>query len=428
VRHLAAILGLLVMACGSSAVGTTQASPSASNISSPNPSSSPDATPTVTPSALASALTCKASKPPCSTLYAVLEAPGQYKQNNTVAIAGLDGYARAKTHFTPRSYPYVPDSAVVLAPEAHVAAGVVYFVDGRGVVRTLARSGRVRQVAAFPMTQSQQAISFAVSPDGKRLVAAILTLPSVGKTVPGSPWPDMIGPWKLEVDRADVGGPTITLHRWQSPTEPGCITASCPLQPRSFANIVIAGWDGAGPVAVVGSNYSTQNGVFDGQTFYGGHFSNVDVTTGLPGAMIGKCLDENAGPWSVGPDGSTACARWSSSDSGEVTTTVVTVESPGKSIWEPTQSGDNSGLTGSFVLSTDSDQLAMDGAVLQRSGSTLATNGYFSPQGWLDTGTLIGVQHDNADPNRSVMAYLHLSNPAQPVSLGFVGEFVGTIS
>jgi hypothetical protein len=365
--------------------------------------------------------------PAAATLFAVLEAPGQFKQNTTVAIAGLDGYARAKTHFTPRSYPYIPDAVVVLAPEAHVAAGVVYFVDGHGVVRTLAPSGVVRQVALFPKTQSQQAISFAVSPDGKRLVAAILTLPTIGKMAPGAPWPTMIGPWKLEIDRADVGGATVTLHRWQSATEPGCLTASCPL-PHSFANIVMAGWDAAGPVAVVGSNYSTQNSVFDGQTFYGGHFSNVDMATGLPGSMLGQCQDDNAGPWSVGIDGATTCARWSSNDTGEVTTTVVTVDSPDKPIWVPTQVGDNSGFSGDFVLSNDSNSLAADGAVMQRSGSTLAIDRYFSPQGWLDAGTLIGAQRNKKDPNQTVMAYLRLAQPTRPISLGFVGEFVGAIN
>ena len=408
------LLGLLLVGCGSSAVAQPHASATPSSVSSPTASPSATATPKVTPS------------PAAANLYAVLEAPGQYEQNTTVAIAGLDGYARAKTHFTPRSYPYMPDAAVVQAPEAHVAAGVVYFVDGRGVVRTLASSGVVRQVAVFPMTQRQQEISFAVSPDGKRLMAAILTLPSVGAVAPGAPWPTMIGPWKLEVARADVGGATVTLHKWQSATEPGCLTASCPL-PHSFANIVMAGWDAAGPVAVVGSHYSTQNPIFDGQSFFGGHFSNIDMTTGLPGSMLGQCQDDNAGPWSVGLDGATTCARWSSNDTGEVTTTVVTVDSPGKPIWMPTQIGDNSSFSGDFVLSTDSNSLAADGAVMQRSGSTLAINGYFSPQGWLDAGTLIGSQRDKTDPNKSVMAYLHLSNPTKPITLGFVGSFVGTI-
>jgi hypothetical protein len=351
-------------------------------------------------------------------LYAVLEAPAQYKQNTTVAIAGLDGYARAKAHFTPRSYPYAPDSAVVLAPEAHVAAGVVYFIDGRGVVRTLAPSGVVKQVATFPLTLKQQEISFAVSPDGKQLVASILTLPVVGALLPGTGWHALVGPWKLEVDRADVGGVTVALHKWQSPTDPTCTPKLCPGKPAGFANIVMAGWDAQGPVAVVGGNYSTQNPLFDGQTFYGGHFANLDLGTGLPGAMVGQCQDSNGGPWSVGVDGTTICAVG----------THVSVDSAGLPLWQLDATNASFGGAGRFVLSADGSQIAMDGGVVGRSGSTLAINGYFSPGGWLDAGTLIGAQHDKKDPNQTVMAYVRLAQPTQPISLGFVGEFVGAIN
>jgi hypothetical protein len=357
-------------------------------------------------------------------LFAVLEAPAQYEQNTTVAIAGLDGYARAKTHFTPRSYPYAPDVAVVLAPEAHVAASVVYFVDGRGVVRTLDRSGRVRQVAVFPITQKQQEISFAVSPDGKQLVAAILTLPAVGKLIPGTGWYELVGPWKLEVDRADVGGATIALHKWQAATDPGCTPEICPGQPPGFTNIVMAGWDAQGPVAVVGSNWATQNPQFDGQTFYGGHFANLDLSTGLPGPTLGQCQDRDADPWSVGVDGTTICTGYTSSASLR-----VSVDSPGRPLWQPALPANPPfGEAGRFVLSTDGSQLAMDGAVVRRLGSTLAVTQWFTPEGWLDAATLIGFQRNRADPGRSDgMAYLHLSDPSHPVSLRFVGEFVGTI-
>jgi hypothetical protein len=408
---------LLVIGCGPSAVARPVASPSASTTSSPIASPDSTASPAGTGSVAAS---------PPSTLYAVLEAPGQGKQNTTVAIAGLDGRAPAKTHFTPRSYPYEPDVAVVLAPEAHVAAGVVYFVDGHGVVRTLAPSGVVRQVAVFRITQSQQEISFAVSPDGKRLVAAILTLPSVGKLIPGTGWHELVGPWKLEVDRADVGGATVTLHKWQSASEPGCTSANCPGQPPGLTNIVMAGWDVQGPVAVVASASATQNGQFDQQTFFGGHFAHLDTATGLPGSAFGGCQGDYE-PWSVALDGTTVCAG-SRSVAGGFTAAVL-VQSPGQPVWQPILPANPPfGDPGSFVLSSDGTRLAMDGAVVRRSGSTLALNKSFKPEGWLDAETLIGLQLNAADPNRiDGMAYLRLSDPSHPVKLGFVGEFVGTI-
>jgi len=401
---------VILAACGSpsghqaSSSVQSNATPTAtpvatSTISSPTPSSSPTQTPAATPSALPA---------PPPTLYAVLEAPAQYAQDTTVAIAGLDGYARAKTHFTPRSIPYLADVAVVLAPEAHVAAGVVYFVDGRGVVRTLAPSGVVRQVAVFPITQAQQEISFAVSPDGKQLMAAILTFPAVGKLIPGTGWYAPVGAWTLEVERADAGGSTVVLHRWQSASEP--------------TNIVMAGWDAQGPVAVVGSSSVTQDSQFDGQIFYGGHFANLGMSTGLPGPRLGACQDTDpgAGPWWVGVDGTTVCA---------ISNTLVSVATPGQPVWQPALSPNPPfDFPGRFVLSTDGSQLAMDGAVVSRSGSNLALNNFFRPEGWLDAATLIGLQLKGTDLNQVVgMAYVHLSDPTHPVNLGFVGEFVGTI-
>jgi hypothetical protein len=410
---LSAAAVVTLVGCGAAAAATTG--------SRPTPTASPNATALPTPSATPTPVTTPSAAPsPPVTLYAVLEAPAQYAQNTTVAIAGLDGYARAKTHFIPRSSPYVPDSAVVLAPEAHVAAGVVFFVDGRGVVRTLAPSGLVRQVAVFPMTQSQQAISFTVSPDGKQLVAAILTFPAVGNLIPGTGWHQLVGPWTLEIERADAGGATVVLHTWQSVSEPGCAAALC--QTPGLTNLIMAGWDAQGPVAVIGSNYAAQYGL-EGSDFYGGHFANVDINTGLPGPMLGACHDPNAGPWSVSVDGTTLCVSYNT-PSGRP---LVSVDSPGQRLWQPALN-DPISQPGSFVLSTDGSKLAMDGAVVSRSYATVAITQSFVPEGWLDAGTLIGGQRNKSDGSFGGMAYLRLSDPGHPINLGFLGGFVGTIS
>jgi hypothetical protein len=400
-RGLAGALLVLVIACGPNGVAGPASQPSKTPVSRPSGPPTPAASP----------------RP---TLFAVLEAPGPQgtHANSTVAIAGLDGYARAKTQFTPRSRPYVPDAAMVLTPEAHVAAGVVYFIDGGGVVRTLDPSGAVRQVAVFPMTQSQQEISFAVSPDGKRLVAALLTLPSVGPTAApgGAPWPPLIGPWKLELDRADVGAAPTLLRQWQADAVPG--------QPGGFANIVMAGWDAHGPVAVVGSNVATQNALFNQQQYFGGHFANIDLSTGQPGAMLGSCQGSFGGPWSVGADGTRICALQNSPGS-----TAITVEAPGQLAWQPALPANPQQFEGCFVLSADGAKLAMVGAVVGHAGtSVVVLKDGFQPEGWLGAGTLIGIQPEavgGANENR--MAYLQLSNPSQTSSLGFAGQFVGVI-
>src|SRR5579859_5093885 len=107
------VIVLVAAACGSAQPPTTiVASPS------PTPSSAP---------------------PPESLLFAALEtnANAAQFQWNTVAIAGLDGNARAKTTFVPMPIPYTGCAGPVLPPSAHVAAGKVYFADGTGEIRSL---------------------------------------------------------------------------------------------------------------------------------------------------------------------------------------------------------------------------------------------------------------------------------------------------
>ena len=366
-------------------------------------------------------------------LFAVLETPpGQYGmyENDAVTIVGLDGHARAKTHFTPRSRPYGYQASIVLVPEAHVAAGGTYFVDGAGVVRVLYPYGVVRQVATFPITQSQQAISFAVSPDGHHLVAALLTVPAYSPTPsPGCEGlgsicyvgPTQLGPWKLEVDSTDAGGVTRTLHQWTATSYPG--------QPGGFVNIVMAGWDAQVPVAAVGSGVATQNGPGPGQQFLGGHFANIDTTTGLPGPRIGSCegnFGNFAGPWSVSANGTRICLTYDPTTAQR----VVTVEAPGLPAWKAASWTGPPYDEGGFVLSADGTKLALRGAVVGRDGTSqvLPKSPDFEPQGWLDANTLIGVENKLvAGVAQRRMSYVSLSNPLQANDLGFAGRFVGVV-
>ncbi|HEX6493240.1 MAG TPA: hypothetical protein VF112_06985, partial [Candidatus Dormibacteraeota bacterium] len=114
-----------------------------------------------------------AASPHPETLVAVLERRGGAQTANRVAIVGLDGYARAGAALAPRAVPTPGGLHAVLQPEAMVAAGAVYYADGDGVVRRLSPGGgEPRTVATFPITDGQ-ALAFAVSPDGLRLVATV---------------------------------------------------------------------------------------------------------------------------------------------------------------------------------------------------------------------------------------------------------------
>src|SRR5207302_912643 len=85
--------------------------------------------------------------------------------------------ARAKATFTPRSRPFIGNAAAVLEPEAHVAAGAVFYVDGQGTVRRLHAGAPPATVTTFPFLTSQTEFSFAVSGDGTALAASGFTFP-----------------------------------------------------------------------------------------------------------------------------------------------------------------------------------------------------------------------------------------------------------
>src|SRR6476646_4241222 len=154
-----------------------------------NPSAAVSPASSATPTAATSASAQPSPTSQSSTLFAVLEAKGtgSWSTYNTVAIAGLDGYARAKTTFAPMPVPNLGCIGAIIPPSAHVAAGKVFFADARGVVRSLSTTGTVTTVATFPMTSPQQMLSFAVSPDGAKLVATIFTSPKNAYPCTGSP-------------------------------------------------------------------------------------------------------------------------------------------------------------------------------------------------------------------------------------------------
>src|SRR2546421_12749574 len=109
------ILGLLLIGV---ACGQPQARPATSPLGAAN-SPGPTTTSATTSTAKATPLPKPTNSP--TLLFAVLEAKGTMSWN-TVAVAGLDGYARAKTTFTPMRVPNVGcKGGAVLPASAHVA-------------------------------------------------------------------------------------------------------------------------------------------------------------------------------------------------------------------------------------------------------------------------------------------------------------------
>src|SRR5207302_1176533 len=103
----------------------------------------------------------------------------------------------------------------------------VYFLDGTGVVRSLTPDGTVAQITSFPVPAAQYEVSFAVSPDGNRLMGTLTNFSSGG----------------IDVYAAAPGQPPILLRHQQS--GPG---------------LSFVGWDSTGPIGTDPTIYGTRGG------------------------------------------------------------------------------------------------------------------------------------------------------------------------
>jgi hypothetical protein len=380
-RRLIIGLVLVVAACGPGQAQAT-ASPSAA---------------APTPTAAASPSSRPSPTTPGPLLFGVLEAKisGSPYTQNTVAIAGLDGYARTKTTFIPMRVPDVGCMGAVLPESAHVAAGRVYFADGKGVVRSLSTTGQVTTVATFPLTSSQQMLSFAVSPDGSRLLGSVLTASAKYFSCSGSQPAHSL---TLDVFSAQAGGASALLYH----------------QSLSDASKVMAltGWDAVGPLGTYPTVWASQGG---------GPGSNLGVAVRID-AGTGKVLSQVADP--------NLCLVWDTVASGDFIcipagNASVSVRRPdGSEIWH----FKGTLPEGFYFLAPDErhvvagDETGLE--VLGQDGTRVKLGDGIDPDGWLDSTTVIGTANASPQPN---FAYVGVSAPGTVVSLGFRGVFVGTV-
>ncbi|MGZ6299845.1 MAG: hypothetical protein ACXWMN_05070, partial [Candidatus Limnocylindria bacterium] len=336
-------------------------------------------------------------------LFAALETDARVVQFqwNKVVIAGLDGIARAQTTFAPMPIPYVGCESAVLPPDAHVAAGKVYFGDGMGTIRSLSPQGEIATVATIPFTGNQQMLSFAVSPDGLGLLAAVLTLPAQapsGDPCAGSS-PFAPGPFTLDVYSAQAGGTSRRLYH------DVLSTSGTQRVPNVMA---FTGWDKVGPEAT----YPTQLATQGGGPQPGGVMVWVDPSSGRVTRQLSD--PQSCVVWDVAASGDFVCTTAQVGD--------ISVRRPdGTEVW---------GFKAPFESPYENPTLSpLDGrvaaggsqsAVVTSAGNHLALGLY--PLGWLDDTTVIGGGY-TAD-----FAYVSLAAPDKVVDIGFKGLFVGAIA
>jgi hypothetical protein len=354
-------------------------------------------------------------------LFAVLEANGTTNPStyNAVAIVGLDGYARAKATFTPMPVPNLGCMGAILPQSAHVAAGKVYFADAKGVVRSLGIDGKVATVATFPMTSSQQMLSFAVSPDGSRLLGTVYTIPTKPLACDG------LAPaaaFAFDAYSAPAGG-TSTLVSHQTWTKPQNVMA-------------LSGWDSVGPVGTYPTVWASQGGG-PGSTL--GVKVRVDASTIKPGAALAD--PASCQVWDSITSGAFVCMSDGVMTGGgtadqRVSQPVSIRNADGTEAWRFTMTAQNGPFgpslapDGQHVMICCNDLNLSDSheLVIGRDGTQVNLAKGFGASGWLDSTTMVGwVSLTPLSQEPAPMAYVASNAPSTAVSMGFAGLFVGTV-
>ena len=329
------------------------------------------------------------------------KAPSGVSVYETVAIAGLDGYARAKTTFTALTPPYVGCLGPLFPPQAHTAAGRVFFIDGKGVVRSLGLDRVAMPVATFPIG-SQQEASFAVSPDGQHLLGTVLTVPpkpsDANVCVAGGA--DFApGDWSEDIYAADAGGQArLVSHRTWAQNESKVLD--------------LVGWDARGPIATYPASYGSQGGGPVREGWYG-PVVRLDPSSGNVQRQLGSdtCFVDD-----VASDGSYVCGGQDG---------VHVFHADGSIAWKFVKANEGVAVP---LLAPDLNHVAAAGpVVLGKDGANTAigtgSSSGFYPTGWLDSQTVVGWA--TATPNE--MAIVRLVKPSEIIDLGFRGTFVGVV-
>jgi hypothetical protein len=336
----------------------------------------------------------------------------------TVAIVDRDGHVRAQRTFNQPPPAVIGCEGSWIYSSVQVAGNAAYYLDDRGVVRRLTASDQVTEVAHFPIRTNQQVTWFGVSPDGSKLMAAMMVY------TPLSPsWNPQQGcpihePGRTyeELDLATVGGSTATLSDQSSP-------------PQVMS---VVGWDRTGPVAVPDSHMA-YIGFIEG-TVWGGPAVHLELRGKPVGGTIGG--DGCSALFGETSDGKVVCHDRKA---------PTVRDSAGTMLWalKALDPADDFSY-GMIALSPDAThvafnlhkQFAFDSAVVRsRDGVRTGLGSSFQPQGWLDNRTIIGargsvqVTCSGCQPDfvPTTLGVINLARPTDVHDLGISGTFLGVL-
>jgi len=388
---MAAALVALLTGCGSAAQSGPSSTPTVSTPS-PTPTSVPTATPVPTPKFIA-----------------VVAENYTLAAADVLTIVDPTGVHHGSVTFTPPTRAAPRALAAVQAP-AVTAAGKAFYVDSTGTVFSLAPDGSPVQVASFPFQPGDE-LSFAVSPDGTKVMAIITMFGSVAAT-------------QYSIYLAASGGPATLLRG--------------PVLSSSIARLF--SWIAAGPVVVTDALNDFQ-GCEAGDCSPWGHAALVDPATGTFGAAVGG---SDCQMWDVSESGA-LCSSGTVASDRETPANLSVRSLDGSSSRPVATTAPCSGCYSDARLSPNGDvagdQLTSGGqsvetlsVVFDPAGTprvVTAANGDFAPYLWFDAQTVIGVT--NCSPTGcsgfgGPLATVSTSSPSlQSVSLGLSGTPVGVL-
>jgi hypothetical protein len=321
----------------------------------------------------------------------------------TVEIVDTKGRVHAQASFVPPPAPVIGNAEPLLQSPVRTAGGAVFYADSTGVVRRLKADGSTSVVATFPLTNAQQELSYAVSPDGAHLIAIVLSTPPLhnppAQTL-GDPLFQAGGHWTLKLQTADAGGSTTTTFQRDFGT-----TYPQPTQ--------IVGWDQQGPVATLNTNLGAQ------QAPLSAHLFGIPlIHLAADGTHIDVIGGPNCDAVDEVSDGTVIC-------SVQAPDQFAVRSSTGATLWQASVPSDNYYF--GLWLSPDTNAVAVQGIVVTRTSVASAArqasgaDSQLIALGWLDANTVVEA---------TVSGQLSLYGAHDHVKirdLGVTGIFVGPL-
>ena len=324
----------------------------------------------VTPSAPTAGVSASAGR-----LLAFL-VPGA-SQTATVEWVTPTGRVTAKAGFTvPRLTPW-GNAGTLMQPYAHLAAGSIYYLDAQGAVRRLGADGSTSIATNLLLRSGQNVVSFAVSPDGRKIAATVLNYPPQHNPPPtslGDPFLEP-GDWWYDYETATAGQPaTRVVSRDLGSFYPN-------LGVPSHITTVF-GWDRGGPVGILDTLLAAQQPPFSALTP-----GKALIHLGSGGSHLDQLGGSGCIPLDSNSAGNVVCYYSSSPKTVDGCITQYVVTSPaGTRLWSASWTGCvyNPRLSpASDRFCTDSGAVYSENAPLVRLPSSLSS----APdacQGWLD--------------------------------------------